>query len=179
MKSLLSYYQLNSSSKNMKHIKSKLKEGYYYEIKNFYDKLPDEIEVPEYKTEIFPKVMTHREILDTYKIEPYTMEQAFGVILDVISTLKNYSNCRIVYFEEDGVLYRLSAFRHDGGLLGVNVNSAVFDDKWDAGSGACFSNKKLSNYEPILTPRDLETLTLRVEKLENWARKLQYKGMEK
>lgn len=127
----------------MKHPKSELKQDYYWECKDFYDKLPDQIEVIPSHTEILTKTMTHREILDTYKIKPYTLEQATGVILDIIPTLQNDYKSRIVYFKDNDVLYRFRAYRPSDDELSVDVFEVGLDNRWDAGNGVCFSNELL------------------------------------
>lgn len=135
--------------------KSKLKEGYYYEEKPFYDSLPDTLESPEYTTEIFSTEMTHQEILDTYKIKPYTLQQAAGVTVKVMQTLDN-SQYRVIYFEDNGVLFRFGAWRFGGGQLSVSVYEVSRGFEYDAGHGACFSNDSLEPKTEILEP--LETL---------------------
>lgn len=130
--------------------KSKLKEpnGYYYEQKPWHETLPDMLDVPEFKTEIFPKPMTHTEILETYKIIPYaSYALAAGVIASIIPDLKNSDKGRIVYFKENDVLYRFDAFRDDDGGLDWRVNEVVLGRGWDAGCGACFGNSP-SDSEP-------------------------------
>lgn len=157
----------------MKLPKSKLKECYYWECEDFYDKLPSKIEVPEYRTEIFQKTMTHNEILKEYNIVPYTMEQAFGVTIDIIPTLKPDWKGRLIYFKENEILYRLNAFRSGDGQLKVYVYEVDDSDEWGAGSGACLSNKPLeSQSSDTLT---LESLKLEVENLKNWAKSIGYK----
>lgn len=137
--------------------KSKLKEGYYYEEKPFYDSLPDTLESPEYTTEIFSKAMTHQEILDTYKIKPYTLQQAAGVTVKVMQTLNN-SQYRVIYFEDNGVLFRFGAWRLGGGQLRVYVCEVGRGYEFCAGYGACFSNDSLEPKTETLEP--LETLDL-------------------
>lgn len=121
--------------------KSLLKEGYYYEFKPFYNSLPATLTIPEYQTEIFPKDMSHQEILDTYKIEPYqSIQDAFAVAADCIATLKNDWKGRIIYFMDGDTRYRLDVFRDSDGRLGVGIDGVNLDG-WDAGYGVLFSNK--------------------------------------
>lgn len=126
----------------MKKSKSLLKQGYYWECKNFYDKLPDEVEVIESRVEIFPKIMTNQDILNTYKIEPYTLEQATGILLGIIDDLKYPP--RIIYFKDNDVLYHFSAYRYDDGELSVDVDEVYLGREWRADDGACLSNVPLN-----------------------------------
>lgn len=126
----------------MKYKKSQLKEvgSYYYEQNDWYKNCPDELPyIPDTKVEIFPNAMTHREILETYKIKPYaSYAEAAAALVPLIADLKYPS--RIVYFEEDGKLYRLFAWRYDDGLLGVHAEGVDLRRECDAESGVCFSN---------------------------------------
>jgi len=142
----------------MTHNKQKLKEGYYWECSDFFDKLPENIEVPEYQTEIFTEIISHNEILKKYNIIPYTLEQAVGVVLDIIPTLKNDYKGRLVYFEYEGTKYRFVAFRDVDGRLFVFVYRCGPGNEWYAGNGASFSNRTLET-KP-LTPSSSDTLTL-------------------
>lgn len=153
--------------------KNILKEGYYYECKPWYDTLPDEIAETYYKTEIFPKAMTHKEILETYKIIPYNsyFDAAF-ICISALKDLKNDYKGRSVYFKENDVLYRFNAWRGDGGQLRVNVDEVDLDGEYDAGSGVLFSNGISDTSDLTLKPS--ETLSLRAENLaidfcEKWA----------
>lgn len=124
--------------------KSLLKSGYYYETKPWYDDCPDKLPVPEFKTEIFPRAMTHREILDTYKITPYaSYAEAAAVVLALIPALTNDYKGRLVYFKEGGTLYRFSAWRYDDGQLDLYVFEPDLDDGWGAEYGVCFGNGTL------------------------------------
>lgn len=126
----------------MKKPKLLLKQGYYHECEPFFDKLSDEIEVIESRVEIFPKTMTHREILETYKIEPYTLEQATGILLGILDDLKYPS--RLIYFKDNDVLYCFNAYRRDGGGLRAFVYETLLDSRCYAGYGVCLSNKPLN-----------------------------------
>lgn len=127
--------------------KSKLKEGYYYEEKEWYDACPDDLpNAPKYQIEIFPKVMTHKEILETYKIVPYSSyREAAAVVVSIIPTLKNDFKSRLVYFKENEVLYRFSAWRRGGGRLYLYVREVELGNEYGAGSGACFLSNSTSD----------------------------------
>lgn len=137
--------------------KSLLKSGYYYETKPWYETCPEELPVPEFKTEIFPRTMTHREILDTYKVTPYaSYAEAAAVVLALISALTNDYKGRLVYFKEGGTLYRFVAWRDDVGQLRVSVFETDLDDEWYAEHGVCFSNGTLDTCDDIVTSLPLE-----------------------
>lgn len=122
--------------------KSKLKEGYYYEEKPWYDTLPDTIASPEpFTTVIFEKDMTHDEILKEYNIVPYNSYMDAAIIcLSIIPDLKNDYKGRIIYFKENDVLYRFYAWRFDSGELNVNIFEVDRGDGGSASYGACFSD---------------------------------------
>lgn len=126
--------------------KSKLRErnGYYYEFRPFYDALPANLEVPEYRTEIFPRAMTHAEIIREYAVVPYgNVQDAFAVIADCIPTLKNDYKGRLAYFSDtDGTLCRLNVWRHGDGMLSLFVRRVDLDYEWHAGSGVLASNER-------------------------------------
>ena len=154
--------------------KSTLKEknSYYWEAKPWYDKLPATLPKVSFKTEISPKAMTHREILDTYKIVPYiSYIEAFAVCAAIIPTLKNDWRSRIVYFKEDDVLYRLSAFRSDDGQLDVRVREVRLDDGCGPVDGVCFGNSTLKPK----TSSTLESSDSSLEKAKEMVKKAGYK----
>lgn len=125
--------------------KSALKEGYFYEEKSWYDALPETLKVPEYKTEIFAETLSHKEILEKYKIESYqSIEDAFAVAADSIPTPENDYKGRLVYFMDGETRYRLGVSRGSDGRLRVYVDRVGPDDQWDAGRGVLFSNETLS-----------------------------------
>lgn len=139
--------------------KSVLKENWYYEYDDIYDSLPEELSVPEYKTEIFNKTISHRDILSTYKVEPYeSVGQAFAVAADIIPTLKNDCKGRLVYFKRSGELCRLRVWRNGDGVLRVGVGKVGLGDEWDAGDGVSLSTKSLENSENALGSLDKLTL---------------------
>lgn len=140
----------------MKINKNKLKECYYWEYTDLYDKLPAKLEVPDYEHEIFPKTMTHKEILETYNIAPYTVEQAFGAALSIIPELQNDWKSKLIYFMNGTTLCRLIMYRGDDGRLGVNVNRVDLGREWHAGNGTLFSK----SFIPSETS-PLETSTLK------------------
>lgn len=123
--------------------KSVLKENYYYEFKPFYDTLPDELAVPSYRTELFPKAMTNKEILETYNIIPSkNIEGAFAMIADCIPTLKNDYKSRIAYFiDEQGIPCRLDVWRGGYGGLFLYVFEVFPDGGRGAGDGVLVSNE--------------------------------------
>lgn len=123
---------------NMKIPKSNLKENYYYEYTDLYAHLPDKLEVPEYKTEIFTEAITHREILKKYNIAPYTVEQAFAVAADCIKDLKNDFKGRFIYFKNGDALCRLFVWRDDDGRLDVRVYEVCLDGRCGDGSDWVF-----------------------------------------
>lgn len=139
----------------------KEKNGYYYEFRPFYDSLPSKLTVPEYRTAIFPKKMTHREIMETYRIMPYSsVEDAFAVIADCIPTLKNDYKGRIAYFnDKDGTPCRLDVWRGDDGRLGLGVDEVGPGGEWSAGGGVLSSNNETGNLGTV-DPLSSETLTL-------------------
>lgn len=148
--------------------KSALKEGYYYEYKSWYDALPEKLTVPKYQTEIFTKTISNREILDTYKVEPFTIEQAFAVAADCIPTLKNDYSGRVIYFMDGDTRCRLSVYRDTDGELEVDVSYVYLFIEWYAGDGVLFSNKVTENLgAEALSPSETLSLKARVEKLEN------------
>lgn len=146
----------------MPHNKSELKEkgSYYYEEKPWYDACPETLpEIPEPKVEIFPRAMTHREILKEYKVTPYaSYAEAAAAIAHIKPTLKNDYKGRIAYFIEDGTTYRLNAWRGDDGQFVLRVNEADLDDEWDAEDGVAFSNGTLDASGTSLSPSDSLTL---------------------
>lgn len=138
--------------------KSQLKEkrSYYYEEKAWYESCPDTLpKVPEFKTEIFPRAMTHQEILDTYKIIPYSSyAEAAAVVVSIIPDLKWPS--RIVYFKENEVLYRFDAWRDDDGQLGVNVGRVHLGREYAAEYGVAFSNSPSDTLDSLSSLDSLE-----------------------
>lgn len=130
--------------------KSILQSGYYYEFRKFYDALPDDLEVPEYRTEIFDGTISHNEILKTYEVEPYAnAADAFAVIADCVPTLKNDGKGRIAYFNDaDGTLCRLMVWRNDGGELRLFVSRVDLDAEWHDGGGVLASNAPLGTETP-------------------------------
>lgn len=132
--------------------KSLLKQGYYYEERPWYDALPETLTVPSYREEIFPKDMTHKKILETYKITPYTIEEAFAVAADKSKTLQN-KEYRLVYFTDGDTRYGLGVYRNSDGGLEVCVDEVYLDDEWDAGDGVLFSNEPSDTEKP-----DTETI---------------------
>lgn len=126
-------------------LKSKIKENgsYYYECKPWYDKTPSKLPKPIYQTEIFPRMMSHAEILKTYAIAPYSSyTEALAVVADLIPTLTNDWKGRFVYFKEDDVPYCFRAWRLGDGRLRVYVNSVDLGNKWRVGYGVCFQDIK-------------------------------------
>lgn len=143
--------------------KSLLKEGYYYESKAWYDTIPQELTVPSYQTEIFPKAMTHQEIIDTYHIEPYkNIQDAFAVAADCIPTLLNDYKGRLVYFMDGDTRYRLNVYRDSGGELGVGVYGLDLGLEWNAGDGVLFSNEtQILKADDTLALNSFEPLTIK------------------
>lgn len=130
--------------------KSILQSGYYYEFRKLYDALPDDLEVPEYRTEIFDGTISHKEILKTYEVEPYAnAADAFAVIADCVPTLKKDGKGRISYFnDQDGTLCRLSVWRGGGGRLSLYVGRVRLGGEWDDGDGVLASNAPLGTETP-------------------------------
>lgn len=155
----------------MNYKKSQLKEegSYYNEEKDWYKNCPDTLPtIPPVKVEIFPRVMSHREILNTYKIVPYSSyAEAAAALIPLIPDLKLPS--RIVYFKEDNVLFRFHAWRDDDGQLRVNVNEVNLGRRCGAEDGVAFSNSTSDPSNSLDTDVSLE---LRVKKLENWMEKM-------
>lgn len=122
--------------------KSDLKKGYYYEEKPWYDACPDELEEPEeFKMEIFPRIMTHAEILKEYNIAPYSSyAEAAVVFLAVIPRFDKNCKGQVVYFTDDGILYRFLAWRRGGGRLYVGVRKVDLGIEYDPGDGVAFRN---------------------------------------
>lgn len=144
-----------------------LKSGHYYECNPWYDTLPQVIAETDYKTEIFPRAMTHREILDTYNIVPYTSYvDAAVACISALKDLKNDYKGRLVYFKENDVLYRFNAWRDGDGQLDVNVDEVNLDYKYDAEGGVVFSNGTSDTSD--LTLKTFETLSLHAQ-VENLA----------
>lgn len=127
--------------------KSVLKENYYYEFKPLYDTLPEKLTVPSYHTEILPKNMTHKEILETYHITPSkNIETAFAMIADCIPTLKNDYKARIAYFlDENGIPCRLDVWRDDDGELYLDVFKVYPGNERDAGDGVLVSENMVQS----------------------------------
>lgn len=123
----------------MKKQQLKEKGSYYYEQNDWYNNCPDTLpSIPDTKVEIFPRIMTHRKVLDTYHIKPYgSYAEAATALVPLIAGLKYPS--RIVYFEENGTLFRFHAWRNDDGQLRVFVRKVDLDFECDAGDGVCFS----------------------------------------
>lgn len=124
--------------------KKNLKENYYYESKPWYDTMPNKLPIVDYTTVIFPRTMSHREILKEYNIEPYTVQEAFSVAADLVKKLKN-NDWRLVYFTDNDTLYRFDAWRDVVGQLRVGVNEVGLDGGYGAGGGACLRSKSLSS----------------------------------
>ncbi len=150
--------------------KKVLKENYYYEEIPIYDKLPTKLpKVPKYEVKIFPKTMSHREILKEYNIKPYEdFKTAASAVADIILTLKNDYKSRIVYFNYENTLYRFYAWRNDAGQLRVFVCGVNLGLKYVAEDGVAFSNGPLET-SPIDTLKlsDFDALEKRVKTLEN------------
>ena len=123
--------------------KSVLKENNscYYECNDWYDKCPSKLSVPEFKTEIFTRSISHDDILKEYNITPYaSYAEATAVCASIIFTLKNDYKSRIVYFKDNDVLYRFFAWRDDDGQLDVLVREVDLDYEFDPEDGVCFNN---------------------------------------
>lgn len=121
----------------MKHPKTNLKQGYYYEEIDLYDSLPDEIEVPEYETEIFSETMTSKEILEKYnKKKNATYNQ-------------HCKNCVVKFPSGRGKVHPtekpLKLFKH---LIEVSSNPGdlVFDPFAGSGTTAVASKNLNRNY---------------------------------
>lgn len=126
--------------------KSKLKEGYYYEYKSFYEALPDTLTVPQYTEKIFSETISNKNILKTYKIKPYTTEEAFAAAADKSQTLRE-NEYRILYFNDGNTRCRLGVYRSSGGKLGVDVCGVDPDGQWLAGYGVLYSAETLNSLE--------------------------------
>ncbi len=142
--------------------KQKLKEtgSYYYEERPWYDDCPDTLpKTPDFKTEILPRAMKHKEILDTYKIVPYaSYAEAASVVASIIPELKWPS--RIAYFKEKGILFRFNAWRDGGGQLYVRVRKVDLSNGFGAGDGVCFSNSYSESLPESLGSLDSSMLML-------------------
>lgn len=145
--------------------KSQLKEkgSYYYECKDFYGACPNTLPIiPPARVEIFPRTMTHAEILKEYKIIPYnSYAEAVAALIPLIPDLKLPS--RIVYFKEDEILFRFHAWRFGGGQLSVYVDEVFLDREYDAERGVVFSNGHLD----ALSNSSLDSLSLPKELIIN------------
>lgn len=142
--------------------KSILKSGYYYEALPWYDKCSETLPKVEFKTEIFSRYITHKEILKEYNITPYgSYNDAAKIVVSLIDSLKS-SEWRIVYFKEDDVLYRFSAFRGGDSQLDFHVDKVDPDNKWDSGYGVCFGYPS-DTQNQTLSPSESLTLATAVE----------------
>lgn len=151
----------------MKTIKKSLlkeKDSYYYECNDWYSKVPEKLTVSNFKTEIFPRSMTHREILKEYSVIPYnSYAEAVAICASVIPTLKNDYEGRIIYFKENEILYRFCAWRGGDGQLRVGVSRVHLGGECGAGNGVCFSNGNLDTSEKTLSNLDSLTLEKAIE----------------
>lgn len=138
--------------------KSLLKSGYYWEYKDFYDSLPSELAVPKYQTEVFTETITNKQILETYKIKPFSIEEAFAVVADYSEKIKK-GEWKIIYFKDGTTTCRLLVYRHSDGRLEVYINEVNLDRKWGAGNGVLFSNETLES-DNSLSLDNSESLTL-------------------
>lgn len=147
--------------------KSVLKQGYYYEEKSWYDALPYALPVPEYKEELFPKAMSHKEILNAYHIKPYTVAEAFAVASEKSATLKN-GEYRLVYFIDGDATCRLHVYRYSFGKLRVYISRVDPDRQWDAGYGVLLSNGTLdTESNDAVALGNLDALTLDSTRLDD------------
>lgn len=126
--------------------KSKLKEGYYYEYKSFYEALPDTLTVPQYTEKIFSETISNKNILKTYKIKPYTTEEAFAAAADKSQTLKE-NEYRILYFNDGNTRCRLCVYRNSDGRLEVSIYGVDPGGQWRAGGGVLYSAETLNSLE--------------------------------
>jgi len=109
----------------MKLSKTILKKGYYWEYDSLYEKLPEELEVPEYYCYTIKKNMLEGEIISNFYPKPFTREQAFAVAAGIIKRNKKVTG---LIFSEDLVLY---VCRHDGEWE-LNVFNLARDHVWSA-----------------------------------------------
>lgn len=156
--------------------KSVLKENYYYECKPFYDALPEKLTVPSYQTEIFTETLSHKEILEKYRIEPYNnIQDAFAVAADCIPTLKNDYNGRLTYFMDGDTRCRLRVYRDSDGELRVYILGVDPDNQWGAGYGVLYSAEtsiplkvdtlKLCDLDPLSEQKVINMLKLKGYKI--------------
>lgn len=151
-----------------------LKTNYYWEFKEFYDKLPDKLPIPE-KTA--SKVNTKDWTTEQEMTEgntPFSKEEAFALVCKIIKedNTEKYKS-QIIWFKDDsGALCSVYVWHYGDGQY-VNVFKYDATSGWDEGGVSYFRN--IGNSEP-LTPSDTyDSLKLRVEKLEEWAKNLGYK----
>lgn len=145
--------------------KSTLKKGYYYEFKNLYDTLPDELEIIENCKQIdYDRTVTEREILKEYAGKLSTFEQACGYVLRMIDSLKMEIKWNLVFFEQDGVPCRLYFGLGSDGVLSVNVRKVIETIVWDSPRvGFPLCNKNSESSTMTLSPSDALTLESAVE----------------
>lgn len=139
--------------------KSLLKSGYYWEFKDFYSSIPNELSVPKYRMEVFTETITNKQILETYKIKPFSIEEAFAVATDYSEKIKK-GEWKIIYFKDGTTTCRLDVYRHVDGDLDVNVYKVGPTNEWNAGGGVLFSNKD-SQILSSATLGDLGSLSLK------------------
>lgn len=144
--------------------KNILKSGYYYEEKDWYDTLANELPEVEYKTEIFTETISHNNILKKYNITPYpSYIEAAAVCANLIKDLKNNYKSRLVYFTENNTLFRFFAWRLGDGQLGLGVGKVGLGNDYGAGRGVCFSNIPLIPSDTTLESSDTLSLIRAIE----------------
>lgn len=117
--------------------KTILKTGYYYEFKDIYDSLPDELPVPTDYVEIENKeTRTEQQMIEGQEF--LSKEEAFGLVCKIITDnkIEKYKS-QIVFFKDEGGLCKVYVFF---GIDGWNVNTFDFFTSflWNAGYRSFF-----------------------------------------
>lgn len=152
----------------MKLPKTILKPGYYYEFKDFYKDLPDELEVPE--DYFYKKLTKNTSEGDMLKQgTPFTKLQAFGLACKLAKEKKKGWN--LIFFTDDnGISCKFYAVLRAGGKFYLGVDEVHESGEWRAEDGFFLSN---SNSEPLPTDTHiLGNFESRIASLEETVEKL-------
>lgn len=128
----------------MKINKIKLKEGYYWEYKEFYYALPTKLSIPEKYIEKVNTVTTTEENMVKGK-EYFTQEEAFGLACKLMKENDTTKKYNLIWFKDkEGELCEVDVWLYSGGW---NVGVDKFNPQyvWDAGNRSFFRNESLDS----------------------------------
>jgi len=144
---------VNSHLRNMK--KTILKTGYYYEFKDIYDSLPDELPVPTDYVEIINKeTRTEKQMIEGQEF--LSKEEAFGLVCKIITdnNIEEYTP-QIIFFNYEGGICKVRVYLVSDGWR-VYTHGFGTSHRWYAGDRSFFrrpsgtlSTQTLGNLEPL------------------------------